>query len=63
MRDILTPGARIVNISSHLGHLSHINGEAKKAFDLRETMADKNISESVLGRFSYLFIFTFLGKP
>ena len=36
MRDILTPGARLVNTSSHLGHLSLINGEAKNSMHLRE---------------------------
>ena len=49
MRDILTPGARLVNTSSHLGHLSLINGEAKKSMHLREVLADPNIEEKKLG--------------
>ena len=49
MMDIFTPGARIVNVSSHLGHLSLINGEAKKSQILREMLADPNISEKTLG--------------
>lgn len=48
MRDIFTPGARVVNTSSHLGHLSLINGEAKKSQHLREVLADPNISERSL---------------
>ena len=50
MRDILTPGARLVNTSSHLGHLSLINGEAKKSLHLREVLADPNIAEKKLGK-------------
>ena len=49
MRDILTPGARLVNTSSHFGHLSLINGEAKKSMHLREVLADPNIKEKQLG--------------
>ena len=49
MRDILTPGARLVNTSSHLGHLSLINGEAKNSMHLREVLADPNIEEKKLG--------------
>ena len=49
MRGILTPGARLVNTSSHLGHLSLINGEAKKSMHLREALADPNIEEKKLG--------------
>ena len=49
MRDILTPGARLVNTSSHLGHLSLINGEAKNSLNLREKLASKDISEKMLG--------------
>jgi len=48
MRDILTPGARLVNTSSHLGHLSLINGEAKKSLHLREMFASKEITEKML---------------
>lgn len=48
MRNIFTPGARVVNTSSHLGHLSLINGEAKKSLHLREQMADPNIPEKSL---------------
>jgi len=48
MMDIFTPGARVVNTSSHLGHLSLINGEAKKSQILREMLADPNISEKTL---------------
>ena len=29
VKDILTTDARIVNLSSHLGHLSMINGDEK----------------------------------
>jgi hypothetical protein len=29
MKDVLSSGARIVNLSSHLGHLSMINGDEK----------------------------------
>ena len=50
MRDILTPGARLVNTSSHLGHLSLINGEAKKSLHLREVLADPDIAEKKLGK-------------
>ena len=35
MRNILTPGARLVNTSSHLGHLSLINGKAKNSLHLQ----------------------------
>ena len=42
-------GARIVNTSSHLGHLSLINGEAKKSLHLREQLANPNIEENKLG--------------
>jgi len=45
MREIFTPGARVVNTSSHLGHLSLINGEAKKSQILREILADPAITE------------------
>lgn len=48
MRNIFTPGARIVNVSSHLGHLSLINGEAKKSQHLRELFADQNLPEKTL---------------
>ena len=48
MRNIFTPGARVVNTSSHLGHLSLINGEAKKSLHLREQLADPNIPEKSL---------------
>jgi len=48
MMDIFTPGARIVNVSSHLGHLSLINGEAKKSEILREMLADPAITEKTL---------------
>ena len=50
MMDIFTPGARIVNVSSHLGHLSLINGEAKKSEILREMLADPAITEKTLGQ-------------
>ena len=50
MMDIFTPGARVVNTSSHLGHLSLINGEAKKSQILREMLADPNITEKTLGQ-------------
>ena len=50
MRNILAPGARLVNTSSHLGHLSLINGEAKKSRHLREVLADPNIAEKKLGQ-------------
>ena len=49
MMDIFTPGARLVNTSSHLGHLSLINGEAKKSQLLREMLADPSITEKTLG--------------
>ena len=52
MMDIFTPGARVVNTSSHLGHLSLINGEAKKSQILREMLADPNITEKSLGQSS-----------
>jgi len=48
LQDIFTPGARVVNMSSHLGHLSMINGEAKKALILRETLADPDLPEKTL---------------
>jgi len=48
LRDIFTPGARIVNMSSHLGHLSLINGEVKQSQTLRELFADPNLSEKNL---------------
>jgi len=48
MREIFTPGARVVNTSSHLGHLSLINGEAKKSLILREMLADPAITENTL---------------
>ena len=38
----------MVNTSSHLGHLSLINGEAKKSLQLREVLADPNITERTL---------------
>ena len=50
MMDIFTPGARVVNTSSHLGHLSLINGEAKKSQILREMLADPRITEKTLGQ-------------
>ena len=51
VRGVLTPGARLVNVSSHLGHLSLINGEAKAAMHLRETLADPDVTEKKLGEF------------
>ena len=51
VRGVLTPGARLVNVSSHLGHLSLINGEAKAAMHLRETLADPDVTEKKLGKF------------
>lgn len=50
MKEILIPGARIVNTSSHLGHLSLINGEAKKSLHLREQLANPNIEENKLDK-------------
>ena len=40
---MLNPGARIVNLSSHLGHLSHIPGDNK-----RRLLGDPNLTESEL---------------
>jgi len=48
LQDIFTPGARVVNMSSHLGHLSMINGEAKQSLHLREMLADPDLSEKRL---------------
>jgi len=48
LQDIFTPGARLVNMSSHLGHLSMINGEAKHSLLLREMLADTDLTEKNL---------------
>ena len=48
LQNIFTPGARVVNMSSHLGHLSMINGEAKQSLHLREMLADTDLSEKSL---------------
>jgi len=48
LQDIFTPGARLVNMSSHLGHLSMINGEAKHSLHLREMLADPQLTEKSL---------------
>jgi len=48
LQDIFTPGARLVNMSSHLGHLSMINGEAKHSLHLREMLADPELTEKTL---------------
>jgi len=48
LQDIFTPGARLVNMSSHLGHLSMINGEAKHSLHLREMLADPQLTEKNL---------------
>ena len=45
MGRLMRPGARIVNTSSHLGHLSNINGEDFYAFKIREALANIDISE------------------
>ena len=51
MMDIFTPGARVVNTSSHLGHLSLINGDERKSQILREMLANPNITEKTLGQY------------
>ena len=56
VRGVLTPGARLVNVSSHLGHLSLINGEAKAAMHLRETLADPDVTEKKLGEFTVVLL-------
>eukprot|EP00092_Neocalanus_flemingeri_P038019 GFUD01041388.1.p1 GENE.GFUD01041388.1~~GFUD01041388.1.p1 ORF type:complete len:304 (-),score=65.76 GFUD01041388.1:95-1006(-) len=48
LQDIFTPAARLVNMSSHLGHLSLINGEAKQSLHLREMLASPDLSEKDL---------------
>jgi len=48
LKNIFTPGARLVNMSSHLGHLSMINGEAKQSLNLREMLADPQLTEASL---------------
>jgi len=48
LQNIFTPGARVVNMSSHLGHLSMINGEAKQSLNLRQMLADPELTETSL---------------
>jgi len=49
MDDILAPNARVVNMSSHLGHLSLITGaEEKRSLRLREILADFDLPEAKL---------------
>jgi carbonyl reductase 1 len=48
IKSIITPGGRLVNVSSHLGHLSLINGEPRKSLLLRELLADRALPEARL---------------
>ena len=61
LQDIFTPGARLVNMSSHLGHLSMINGEAKQSLHLREVLANIDLSEKNLDNLTNQFE-TFAGQ-
>merc|ERR1712096_336095 len=45
LQDIFTPGARLVNMSSHLGHLSMINGEAKVAVNTYTKILQRRFDE------------------
>jgi len=61
MRPILTKngGARVVNMSSHLGHLSLITGgelSEMKSHHLRQELADPNIAEKKLDQHLYHFM-------
>lgn len=58
MRPLLAAGegARVVNMSSHLGHLSHINGNIHGAKELRMRMGNPNIAEKELDKLMADFI-------
>jgi len=45
---ILRPHARVVNISSCLGHLSMIRGTGKAAMELKEKLSSRNLTEEEL---------------
>jgi len=47
---MMSQGGRIVNCSSHLGHLSNLDGREPEATLLRDKFADKNLSEEELDR-------------
>jgi len=49
-------GGRVVNMSSHLGHLSHINGNIHGAKDLRVKMGNKDIAEKELDKLMVDFV-------
>jgi len=48
MRPLLVGGGRVVNMSSHLGHLSHINGNIHGAKELRIRLGNPQITEQEL---------------
>ena len=56
LKGVFTPGARIVNMSSHLGHLSMINGDSKQSLLLREALADPYLSEKDLDSMMHQFV-------
>ena len=47
---MMNQGGRIVNCSSHLGHLSNLDGREPQASLLRQKFGDKNLSEEELDR-------------
>ena len=47
---MMSQGGRIVNCSSHLGHLSNLDGREPEATLLRDKFSDKNLSEEELDR-------------
>ena len=47
---MMSQGGRIVNCSSHLGHLSNLDGREPEASRLREKFAAKSLSEEELDR-------------
>lgn len=56
MDAIFSPSARIVNMSSHLGHLSLINGEAKQSLRLRKLLGDPDLAENKLDNLMRQFV-------
>jgi len=44
----LSVGARVVNVTSHLGHLSNIDGMEPRAHQLRDRFASKSLTEDQL---------------
>ena len=53
---ILKPHARIVNVSSSAGHLSHVNGDEPAATELRKKLSSDDLTSEQLCRLIQGFI-------